>query len=162
MVDPSSIREFREIDRRSIELIAGQVIEQGNVFPFYSTKAALEYWFSPNARQFVYEMDGEVVGTYVIKPNLPDKCAHVANAGYMVDNRYRGKRIGYQMGVHSIEKAKQLGYASLQFNIVVATNVSAIRLWEKLGFNTVGVIPDGFRADDNQFVDLLIMHCPLS
>jgi L-glutamate-5-semialdehyde N-acetyltransferase len=36
--------------------------------------------------------------------------------------------------------APKLGYKSSIFNLVFATNVASIRLWEKLGFERVGIV----------------------
>ena len=46
----------------------------------------------------------------------------------------------------------------MQFNFVVASNVGAIRLWENLGFEVVGRLPDAFEHPAQGFVDALIMY----
>ena len=56
----------------------------------------------------------------------------------------------------SIEKAKELDFLILQFNAVVEDNFSARHLYEKLGFKQLGVIPKGFRLDNDEFVNI----CP--
>ncbi len=48
------------------------------------------------------------------------------------------------MGEYSILKATQLGYSAMQFNIVVKSNERAIRLWQKLGFEIKGEVPEAF------------------
>jgi len=152
------IREFERSDLPAIQLMAEQVTRDGTVFPFEIVEGVLDYWFSKGSRCYVATHEGQVAGTYVIKPNIPDRGGHIANAGYMVDERYRGKGIGRAMGDHSLFEARSLGYQAMQFNIVVATNHSAIKLWEKLGFNSLGVVPQGFRLPTGELVDLLIMH----
>jgi ribosomal protein S18 acetylase RimI-like enzyme len=59
---------------------------------------------------------------------------------------------------HSLQRAAELGYLGLQFTAVAATNRPAIKLYEELGFGTVGVIPRGFRHPSAGLVDLLIMY----
>jgi len=44
----------------------------------------------------------------------------------------------------------------LQFNAVVAVNVRARRLYEKLEFVPLGTIPKGFRMKDGHYEDI----CP--
>src|SRR5690625_3707138 len=61
------------------------------------------------------------------------------------------------MGLHSIDFARSKGYHGIQFNLVVSTNTPAIRLWKKLGWETVGRIPGGFRHLTLGFVDTLVM-----
>ena len=34
---------------------------------------------------------------------------------------------------------------AIQFNAVVSTNTGAVKLWESLGFETIGIVPDAFR-----------------
>jgi ribosomal protein S18 acetylase RimI-like enzyme len=46
----------------------------------------------------------------------------------------------------------------MQFNYVVTTNESAIRLWQKFGFAIVGRVPKAFRHATAGFVDVLVMH----
>ena len=61
--------------------------------------------------------------------------AHVANGSYMVAPEARGKGIGRQIGQFSIDEAKRLGFAAMQFNFVVKSNEKAVRLWRSLSFD---------------------------
>ena len=53
--------------------------------------------------------------------------------------------------------ALELGYKAMQFNFVVSSNEVAVRLWGKLGFETVGRLPGAFRHPSLGFVDVLVM-----
>ena len=44
----------------------------------------------------------------------------------------------------------------LQFNAVVASNVHARHLYERVGFHQLGVIPGGFRLKNGEYEDI----CP--
>ena len=44
------------------------------------------------------------------------------------------------MAEHCLHEARRLGFRAIQFNFVVSTNESAIRLWEDLGFEIVGTL----------------------
>ena len=46
----------------------------------------------------------------------------------------------------------------IQFNAVAETNVHAIRLYEELGFTTVGVVPRAFRHPTAGLVGLRVMY----
>ena len=61
------------------------------------------------------------------------------------------------MGEHALLQAKVLGYHAMQFNFVVASNTGAIKLWERLGFETIGLLPQGFKGPDG-FQDTLVMY----
>jgi ribosomal protein S18 acetylase RimI-like enzyme len=45
----------------------------------------------------------------------------------------------------------------MQFNFVVATNATAIRLWQRLGFNVVGTLPEAFLHPGRGCVDAYVM-----
>ena len=155
------IREATPDDYDGIWEIFSRVVRPGDTYAFDpQTKkeemAAL--WMAPTMKTFVAEDEGEIVGSYFIKPNQPGLGAHVANCGYIVHPAVRGKGIGYIMGLHSLDNARKQGFKSIQFNIVVSTNVVAVRLWEKLGFTIVGTIPQGFNHRELGFVDIYIMH----
>jgi len=57
-----------------------------------------------------------------------------------------------------MEVAAADGYLAMQFNAVVETNASAIRLWESLGFTIIGTVPEAFRHPQHRLVGLHIMH----
>ena len=46
----------------------------------------------------------------------------------------------------------------MQFNFVAASNEGAVRLWTKLGFDTVGRLPWAFSHPSLGLVDALVMY----
>jgi len=69
----------------------------------------------------------------------------------------QGQGIGRAMGEHCLNEARRLGFRAMQFNFVVSTNESAIRLWQRLGFKIVGTLPDTFRHPKRGYVDVHVM-----
>lgn len=137
------------------------VVAGGDVFaqhPDTSYEAAQRMWSEPPTRAFVAERGGAVVGSYMLRPNQPGLGDHVANAGYLVAPSARRQGVARALGEHSLRTAARSGFAAMQFNFVVATNESAIRLWTSLGFATVGRVPGAFRHTTLGLVDVLIMH----
>jgi len=61
------------------------------------------------------------------------------------------------MGEHCLKEARRLGFRAMQFNFVVSTNESAIRLWQRLGFKIVGTLPEAFRHPEMGYVDVHVM-----
>jgi ribosomal protein S18 acetylase RimI-like enzyme len=53
--------------------------------------------------------------------------------------------IARRMCEHSLMHARSRGYRAMQFNLVISTNVRAVRLWQSLGFEIVGRLPAAFR-----------------
>lgn len=110
------------------------------------------------AATYVAEIGGAVMGTYYIKTNQPGGGAHVCNCGYMVGEAARGQGVAARMCEHSQEAARALGYRAMQFNLVLSSNVGAIRLWERLGYDTVGRLPRAFDHPALGLVDALVMY----
>ncbi|EMI56469.1 GCN5-related N-acetyltransferase [Rhodopirellula sallentina SM41] len=46
----------------------------------------------------------------------------------------------------------------MQYNLVVATNEGAVRLWQKLGFYIVGTLTGAFEHPKLGYVDAHIMY----
>ena len=107
---------------------------------------------------YVAVLDDAVVGTALLKPNLPGLGDHVANAGWMIDPALIGRGLGRTFAEAVIDEARQAGYEAMQFNAVVATNERAVNLWRSLGFETIGAVPGAFRHATDGPTDLLIMH----
>jgi len=59
---------------------------------------------------------------------------------------------------HSQAIARDLGYKAMQFNFVASSNLGAIRLWTRLGFETVGRLPRAFDHPTKGLVDALVMY----
>ena len=145
-------------DHAALVRMGEEVVESGRAFVFEDVQGVLDYWLDGEGQSFVATDDrGAVVGTYIVKPNYAGRGSHIANAGYMVAAGARGRGIGLLLGEHSIETARRLGYHGLQFNMVVATNAHALRLWEKLGMRVVGTVPGAFRRPDGGFDDAFVL-----
>ena len=101
------------------------------------------------------EESGETVGVYILHPNNVGRCGHICNASYAVKKDMRGNHIGEYLVRDCMKKAKELGFGILQFNAVVKSNEQALRLYKKLGFTQLGVIPNGFLNKDNEYEDII-------
>jgi len=117
--------------------------------------------FDPPALPYVVVDAGRIVGLYVLRPNQPGLGNHVANCSYMTLPAARGRGIASAMCAHSLDAAREHGYTAMQFNYVVASNETAVRLWKKHGFSIVGRVPGAFRHATRGPTDILIMHRPL-
>jgi len=101
-------------------------------------------------------VDGDdVLALYILHPNNVGRCAHICNASYAVRSDLRGRHIGEFIVKDCIAKARDLGFRILQFNAVVASNIHARHLYQRLGFKELGIIPGGFRMPDGSFADIV-------
>lgn len=156
------MRQYNNSDITAIQSIWNEVILEGECFLWEQPFSKDEMDKILEVQEVIYcaidEKDEKVVGFYVLHDNFPTRGNHIANALYAVDKSYKGQGIGKLLGSHSIKIALEKGYSAIQFNAVVSTNNTAIKLWEGLGFKKIGTIEQGFRNKNNEFVDLYIYH----
>lgn len=155
-----NLRAADEHDSDSIWTIMEPVIRAGETWALprdWTKEQALDYWFAfPHL--YVAEKDGEVLGTFYLRPNQMGGGAHIANGGYMVAQNAQGRGIATAMGEHSLKEAKRLGFKAMQFNFVVSTNERAVQLWQRLGFEIAARLSQGFHHPTRGFVDVLVMY----
>jgi len=155
------IRRAQRSDARAIAGIIVPTFREGSTYtidPDISEADALGYWLSADKETFVAESDGMILGTYFMRPNQRGGGRHVCNCGYITSAGATGRGIARAMCVHSLAHARSRGYRAMQFNFVVATNERAVRLWQSLGFDTVGRLPAAFEHPSRGFVDALVMY----
>jgi L-amino acid N-acyltransferase YncA len=160
-----TIREANERDRDAVWKIFQATIAPGDAFvydPNTSREEAMAYWFANGTRTYVVKQEGKVVGSYILRPNRPGLGDHVSNAGFIVAPGARRLGAGRAMGEHALAEARRLGYRAMQFNFVISTNESAVRLWLQLGFRIVGTLPGAFRHAKKGFVDAYVMYRSLA
>ncbi len=155
-----TIRPISIADHDAVWAVFHAVIqgEDSFVFPADTPRADMEkHWLAPYMHTYVCEIDGQIAGSYFIKPNQPGLGSHVANAGYMVSPDHRGLGLAQAMCAHSLDEARTLGYRAMQYNIVVSSNVSAVHVWQKMGFEIIGRTPGAFKHRELGYVDAFIM-----
>lgn len=154
------IRPATNEDRDAIWDIFHELVIAGDTYAFdpnISRDEALAYWLRADTHCYIAKQDGRVVGTYILKANQAGGGSHVANAAFMVASDAQGSGVGRRMAEHCLGEARRLGFRAMQFNFVISTNESAIRLWQKLGFKTVGTLPGAFRHPKRGYVDVYVM-----
>ena len=152
------IRAYEQNDIPAMIRIWNEVVEEGIAFPQEDcldaeTGAA---FFASQSYAGVAEEGGEILGLYILHPNNVGRCGHICNASYAVSADARGRRIGEKLVLDCLKMGRALGFRVLQFNAVVETNLRARRLYERLGFTQLGVIPGGFRMKDGHYENI----CP--
>lgn len=128
--------------------------------PYTPAEQAHRIWFPdpPGETWVAVDQSGSIAGTYLLKPNAPGPGKHVANAAFMVAPAARSNGVGRALAEHCLTRAKEMKFHAMQFNAVVATNESAVRLWQSLGFTIVGTIPLAYHHRTAGLVDVHVMH----
>jgi L-amino acid N-acyltransferase YncA len=153
------IREFIDADISRVTDIWNEIIAEGKSFP-WEKPLDIEYVqnvFSRQTEAYCACIDEELIGFYILHPNSVGREKHIANALYAVRREHRGQGIGKKLIIHSIDMAKKHRFIGMQYNSVVATNPS-VNIYEKIGFEQIGVIKNGFKLDENNYVDLVIFY----
>ena len=154
-----TIRKYRVQDMESAMNIWNEVVRDGIAFPQDDelTEQSADSFFNSQSYTGVAEDNetGELVGLYILHPNNVGRCGHICNTSYAVKSDKRGLHIGEKLVKDSLKAGAELGFRILQFNAVVATNIHALHLYERLGFTQLGRIPQGFRMKDGQYEDII-------
>jgi len=156
-----NIRPAAADDAAAIWRVLEPMIRAGETYtlaPDMSREAALGYWLAEGHEVFVAAEDGAVLGTYFLQANQKGGGAHVANCGYVTAADAAGRGIAAAMCTHSLERARERGFRAMQFNFVVSTNERAVKLWQRLGFDIVGRLPEAFDHPSRGMVDALVMY----
>ena len=153
------IRPYADQDLDTMIMLWNEVVEAGNAFPQTEplTRDTAETFFAEQSLSAVAD-DGQVVGLYILHPNNVGRCGHIANASFAVDQKLRGHGIGRQLVSDALRRLKDYGFRGLQFNAVVKSNETALKLYKDLGFTSIGVIPGGFRNKENIYEDIYIFY----
>lgn len=156
-----NIREVKEKDFEQIWPIFRDIVSAGDTYAYSRSttkEEALQIWLKAPKKTYVFEESGDILGTYYIKTNQAGPGSHVCNCGYMVSSKARGRGLATSMCEHSQQVAKEFGYKAMQFNFVASSNEGAVRLWMKLGFETVGRLPKAFNHPSKGYLDALVMY----
>lgn len=155
-----SVRAYEEKDLPEMIRIWNEVVEDGVAFPqeeLLNAETGKEFFAGQTYSAVAEDTEtGKVHGLYILHPNNVGRCGHICNASYAVSRDSRGLHIGEKLVSDCLMQGKAHGYGVLQFNAVVASNVHARHLYERLGFVQLGVIPKGFRMKDGSYEDI----CP--
>ena len=156
------IRELEDDDWDRLWPVLRDTVAAGETYALpedLDAETARPWW---SAEHVVVAVDGEdLLGSAKAGPNRPGRGAHVATASFVVAAGARGRGVGRALGEHVIDWARDNGYRAVQFNAVVETNTVAVRLWQSLGFQVLGTVPQAFDSRAHGLVGLHVMHLAL-
>lgn len=156
------IREYNESDWAAVWPIFREVVSARDTYvydPEWSADEARNVWVEAPPGRTVVACEGErILGTAKMGPNRPGPGSHIATASFMVSSEARNRGVGRALGEYALEWAREQGYAAMQFNAVVESNIAAVRLWQALGFQIIGTVPEAFAHRELGRVGLHIMY----
>jgi GNAT superfamily N-acetyltransferase len=156
------IRPVEEQDWPDVHQLVVAVAAAGETYAMEvpaSVEETRAFW---SGEQVVVAVEGDqLLGSAKMHANRPAQGSHVGTASFMVGETARGRGVGRALGAWAVDWHRRQGYRAIQFNAVVSTNTSALRLWQSLGFDIVGTVPGAFRLPDGAYADLHVMHLSL-
>ena len=164
------IRPATEADWPRIWPFFDEIVQAGETYAYatdLTSDQARDLWMMrPPAQTVVLEETGTdgssaVLGSATMGPNRPGRGSHVGTASFMVSSAARGRGVGRALAEYVVQWHRDQGFRSIQFNAVVETNTSAVRLWESLGFRIIGTVPEAFDSRTHGLVGLHVMHLVL-
>lgn len=152
------IRKYEDSDIKQMVKIWNEVVESGNAFPQIDPLdiESAHSFFKSQTYCGVAILENTVVGLYILHPNNIGRCGHISNASYAISSDFRGRHIGEAIVLDSLKQAKKLGFQIMQFNAVVEDNIHARHLYERLGFEHLGTIKDGFFTKEEKYKNICI------
>ncbi|HEY4831763.1 MAG TPA: bifunctional helix-turn-helix transcriptional regulator/GNAT family N-acetyltransferase [Waddliaceae bacterium] len=156
-----TLRLFDANDEEQLYQIFREVVDSGSQFP-YECSSIEEFhrqFFIPQGQVYVcHTLDGEVIGGFYLRSNSSGRSSHIANAAYMIRSTCRGKGVGSLLIKASLHFAKDLGFRAMQFNMVLSQNTLAVKLYQRLGFDIAGILPEAVRNIDGSYEDGYVMY----
>ncbi|HSU37056.1 MAG TPA: GNAT family N-acetyltransferase [Propionibacteriaceae bacterium] len=156
------IRDVQPDDWTQIWPFFRDIVAAGETYTYpddLTPEQAQALWSPGPTAMTVVAVDAEtVLGAATAGPNRPGRGSHVSTASFMVSPAARGRGVGRALGEYVLRWARAAGFRSMQFNAVVETNTAAVALWESLGFQTIGIVPEAFDSATQGLVGLRVMY----
>ena len=100
-----------------------------------------------------------LVGECMVRGREPNDLKHTGLLGIVILSEYRGVGLGEMLMLEVLREAKRIGIWLVELE-VMAINKRAIRLYEKLGFRKVGIVPNKIQRDGRR-LDMVTMYSDL-
>jgi GNAT superfamily N-acetyltransferase len=157
------IKEATADDWAAIWPFLHSICADGETFSYPTDITAEQgrgFWMlsAPGRTIVAVDESGTVLGTAKMNPNQMGNAAHISSASFMVAPEHSGQGVGRALCEEALRWAGAAGYRGMQFNAVVESNARAVKLYESLGFEVIGTVPEGFRHPRLGYVGLHIMY----
>jgi GNAT superfamily N-acetyltransferase len=143
-----------------------EIVAAGDTFAYpldLTYEQSHDLWMLDPPKRTTVAQDeaGAILGSATMYANRGGNGDHVASASYMVDPKQSGHGVGRALVEESLTWARAQGFRAMQFNAVVETNIYAVKLYQKLGFEIIGTVPEAFNHPTTGYVGLHVMYIKL-
>lgn len=137
--------EIYNLDERFLDEI--EIIENASFKSPWSKSAYLSEVYNESAFYKVITVENEVVGYGGFRKIFDE--AHITNIA--VKESFRSRGFGKMIMEELIEQARELEISSMTLEVRVS-NISAVKLYEKMGFKSAGVRPKYYGDGEDAFI----------
>jgi GNAT superfamily N-acetyltransferase len=142
------------------------IVRQGETYAYpedLTSEQARGLWmYEPPGQTVVLDDAGAILGSATMGPNRPGRGSHIGTGSFMVDPLAQGRGVGRALASYVVQWHRAQGFAGIQFNAVVETNLGAVHLWQSVGFEIIGTVPGAFRSASHGPVGLHVMFLDLA
>lgn len=141
----------------TLDLVARERVYLGMVeaFPLEKVHKFQSDLIARNGPVYYVVEDARVVGWCDVFPEENPSMRHRGCLGMGLLSQFRGRGLGSQLVSSVLDHAKRFGLEKIELN-VFTSNVAAIALYKKFGFETEGLIRK-FRKLEDHYFDALVM-----
>ena len=115
----------------------------------------LSFLQDKKSMMFVARHNGKIVGLAAYR-SMPRRFSHRANIGISILKDYWGNKIATRLIETMLDFAQNVARSKVISLEVATDNIRAIRLYEKFGFEKIGLFKKYFKVGD-EFLDAYIM-----
>lgn len=165
--DPLSVtfRHAEPSDAKSLLMLMRKISQQTDYLLSDTDEMSIDdqrrlieqYLQQERSAMVVVECDGQFVGMGNLVADRHPRLAHAAEIGISLVEEYWGYGIGSMLAEAMIDYARRHGIEAINLE-VVSENERAIRLYRRLGFQTVGTLHRRLHQDASDYYDTLIME----
>lgn len=152
------MRHFAESGRDG-DLLFHPVLDFENWKKEEKVAGMLKSWLLPLEemgwqRSWIAEVGGEIVADVMLMSATTPAALHRCQMGIGVERMARGQGLGWRLSRQAIAWARMQPSLEWLDLWVFAQNAPAIALYQKLGFQSLGNVPDQFRVQGQRVDDI--------
>ena len=123
------LRPMTRADVPAFAPVFREIVDAGETYAYpedLPDNAIADLWMegAPGRAVVAIDDDGTFLGAAKMGPNRPGRGAHLGTASFRVASAARGKGVGRALARDMIDWHRRQGYAGIQFNAVVETNMA--------------------------------------
>jgi ribosomal protein S18 acetylase RimI-like enzyme len=162
-IEPSDAQRYRELRLRGLQDHPEAFGEIASTFEAKTTEEIAQQMVTQRSlggfTLVALSKTGDMIGTASLGLNAPGKFHHRASLwGMYVIPEARGQNVGRFLIQDLLERARQIDGIEQVHLAVTSSNISALKLYKRMGFVTYGIDPRALKLDGQYFDECLMVR----